>query len=131
GDHVVAAQGALLGVLKTLPHEIEGLACSHLDVPGEPTPGIARAVVNEALSAAGPLEVALRLDQRYVGRLAPLRLQPNHEAVAALKPGGIVVLTGGLGGIGQEIARHLLTRLQARVVLVGRAPEAALSEDRL
>lgn len=45
-----------------------------------------------------------------------------------LPPGGAVLVTGGLGGIGRVIAEHLLVAAGARLLIVGRTPEVALRE---
>ncbi len=41
---------------------------------------------------------------------------------ARIKPGGLYLLSGGLGGIGREVARRLVGRYQARLLLLGRNP---------
>jgi len=40
---------------------------------------------------------------------------------ARLRPGGVYLITGGLGGVGLAVAEHLARRVQARLVLVGRS----------
>ena len=42
-------------------------------------------------------------------------------APARLKPRGIYLITGGLGGIGLALAEYLASRVQAKLVLVGRS----------
>ena len=49
---------------------------------------------------------------------APLAAAPVG---AALRPRGVYVITGGLGGLGLVIARHLAETMQARLVLIGRS----------
>ncbi len=44
---------------------------------------------------------------------------PEGEAV--LRRGGVYAITGGLGGVGRRVARHLLERYQARLLLIGRS----------
>ncbi|MDB4976174.1 MAG: Prephenate dehydrogenase, partial [Myxococcaceae bacterium] len=70
-------------------------------------------------------ELCYRGSQRYALRLQHGR--PVDVAPAALARGGLYVVTGGLGGLGVELARYLLTQLDARVLLVGKS---ALDEPR-
>ncbi|HEX9925047.1 MAG TPA: SDR family NAD(P)-dependent oxidoreductase, partial [Anaerolineae bacterium] len=64
-------------------------------------------------------EVQYRDRQRYVKTVAALA-QPGGEQ-AALKRRGVYWITGGSGGLGMLIARHLAERYQASLVLTGRS----------
>ncbi|NEZ65371.1 SDR family NAD(P)-dependent oxidoreductase [Leptolyngbyaceae cyanobacterium CCMR0082] len=58
---------------------------------------------------------------RFVASLAeivPATLAPAYE----ISPGDVIWITGGLGGVGLQLARHLAVTRQARVVLSGRSP---------
>jgi NAD(P)-dependent dehydrogenase (short-subunit alcohol dehydrogenase family)/acyl carrier protein len=46
-------------------------------------------------------------------------------APSRLRERGVVLVTGGLGGIGLSLAEHLVRRVRARLVLVGRTPMPA------
>ncbi len=67
--------------------------------------------------------VAHRHGGRWTARLRPA---PAHDGQAAAQPGivshGLYVITGGLGGIGYELAQYLLAVYQVRLLLVGRTP---------
>jgi acyl-CoA synthetase (AMP-forming)/AMP-acid ligase II len=58
-------------------------------------------------------------DHRYVLRLVPASL-PLRDEPSLLEPGGRFIVAGGLGGIGAELARHLLTAWNAKLLIVGR-----------
>ncbi len=70
--------------------------------------------------AARPAEpiLAYRGGQRWVEDFAPVPLPGG--AAPRLRPGGVYLITGGLGGVGQALARRL-ARAGARLVLIGRA----------
>ncbi|MGH3880716.1 MAG: SDR family NAD(P)-dependent oxidoreductase, partial [Actinophytocola sp.] len=80
-----------------------------------------------AVTAAEP-QLMLRAGTAYAGRLA--RVAPDVEP-AAWDPDGLVLITGGTGGLGTALARHLVERHDVRhLLLVGRRGEcsADLSE---
>ncbi|MEV5831800.1 type I polyketide synthase, partial [Spirillospora sp. NPDC052242] len=89
----------------------------------------------EAVAAAlatGEPQVALRDGTPLVPRLVPA--QPG-EVSPGLRPDGTVLITGGTGGLGAIIARHLVRRHGVRGVLLAsrRGPDAegadALADD--
>jgi NAD(P)-dependent dehydrogenase (short-subunit alcohol dehydrogenase family)/acyl carrier protein len=55
--------------------------------------------------------------------------QERHEL--PFKHGGMYLLSGGLGGIGVEIAKYLLKQYEAKLLLVGRTPLAPASTRNL
>ncbi|WP_420809056.1 SDR family NAD(P)-dependent oxidoreductase [Amycolatopsis suaedae] len=74
-------------------------------------------------------QVMVRDGVARVARLARLGSGEEPEAVREWDPDGTVLITGGTGGLGGVLARHLIERGQRRVVLVSRrgpdAPGAA------
>ncbi|MEU6594747.1 SDR family NAD(P)-dependent oxidoreductase [Streptomyces sp. NPDC046881] len=85
----------------------------------------------DAVLASGEPQVAVRGTALYVPRLA--RLAPAGDSGAtALDPEGTVLITGGTGTLGAEVARHLVERHGVRhLVLAGRRGKAADGADRL
>ncbi|GAA1691497.1 hypothetical protein GCM10009745_41050 [Kribbella yunnanensis] len=82
----------------------------------------------------GEPQVALRGRHRWEPSYVCLRSAP--EETGRLRRGGVYLITGGLGGIGLEIAEYLAREFQAKLVLVGRSAPAddttwseALSDD--
>ncbi|MEV4383832.1 SDR family NAD(P)-dependent oxidoreductase, partial [Streptosporangium sp. NPDC049644] len=74
--------------------------------------------------ASGEQQVAVRNYEARVPRLARLA-QGGHDA-PAWNPEGTVLLTGGTGGLGAELARHLVTEHEVRHLLLAsrRGPDA-------
>ncbi|MFD8378352.1 SDR family NAD(P)-dependent oxidoreductase [Streptomyces sp. NPDC059679] len=65
------------------------------------------------------------------GRRIP-RAEPAPAAgPAAVRDGGVYVVTGGAGGLGRAVADRLLSRADARVVLLGRREHPADLDERL
>lgn len=113
-----AMAGALL---KSLTEELGWLRGAHVDLPpdvGEDAPAL---LLAEARVAADAAEVAYRDGHRHVRRLCPLPDAPALPRSAG--PDGFTLLTGGLGGVGGEVAAHLLRTPGTRLLILGRTPE--------
>jgi hybrid polyketide synthase/nonribosomal peptide synthetase FtdB len=74
-------------------------------------------------------QVALRGGRRFVARLEQYSAQQRNQL--SLRPDGTYVITGGLGGLGLEIARWLVTSGARHLLLMGRTglPERATWKD--
>ncbi|WP_327136041.1 SDR family NAD(P)-dependent oxidoreductase (plasmid) [Streptomyces sp. NBC_01343] len=77
-----------------------------------------------AVIASGEPESAVRADGIRIPRLTPVTA--TAEIPVALDPEGTVLITGGTGGIGAHLARHLVTEHGARhlVLTSRRGPDA-------
>ncbi|MCC5023870.1 MAG: SDR family NAD(P)-dependent oxidoreductase, partial [Candidatus Synoicihabitans palmerolidicus] len=54
---------------------------------------------------------------------------PSDPSVATeFRPEGVYLITGGAGGLGASVARHLASRFRARIVLMGRSESGAVSD---
>ncbi|RSR96830.1 SDR family NAD(P)-dependent oxidoreductase [Streptomyces sp. WAC04189] len=90
-------------------------------------------VLAAAASTAPEAEIALRQDAIWVPRAMRVPGGPDGDPEApttAWDSTGTVLITGGTGGVGREIARHLVTRHGVRHLLLagrrgGAAPGAA------
>jgi len=124
GETIVPARAALLGLQKVVPLELPRVTCRSLDLVPPGPAGWDGRVPGRILAevAARPAEtvVAYRGGQRWTQSFEPVRLEAAGEATQCLRPGGIYLVTGGLGGIGEAVARFLVETVAARVVLVGR-----------
>jgi NAD(P)-dependent dehydrogenase (short-subunit alcohol dehydrogenase family) len=73
--------------------------------------------------------VALRPGGRFVRAFERQRLESSGPSLpAGLRAGGTYLITGGLGGVGLEIAAWLARVAAARLVLLGRSPVPAPSD---
>jgi acyl transferase domain-containing protein/acyl carrier protein len=127
-------KATVLGLHKVMAQECPGIACRVLDVvlPAPDSAEHVRLVEQIAAEAAWPAAasaalgeclpaqalVALRGPHRWVESYQPLRL--DVARAEGLRGDGVVLITGGLGGVGLSVARHLATRGPARLALLGR-----------
>ncbi|MEU7423417.1 amino acid adenylation domain-containing protein [Streptomyces sp. NPDC040750] len=121
GERPSPAQAMAGAVLKSLPEESGGLRCVHLDLgPDTDADDLVALLSAEAASTPADTEVAHRAGRRHVRRLAP----PPDPATRTEPPAveGFHLVTGGLGGVGTELAAHLLRTPGTRVLVLGRTP---------
>ena len=129
-------KAALSGPAGVIPRELPGLTCATIDIelPEAPArrgrrgrratervPGreaLALRLLEDLLAKPGNGVVAYRGDKRYEQGYRPVPLLP--AMAPALRDGATYLITGGLGGIGLELARALRADHGANVVLVSR-----------
>jgi phthiocerol/phenolphthiocerol synthesis type-I polyketide synthase E len=128
GESVEDTQRAVAeGLARILPAEFAGLpvriidpgALSFAPHTGQATPAVVDAVASEIATVPVHGQVVAYRDQtRWQQVWQPVRLE-SHTA-SKLRTGGTYVITGGTGGIGYVLARHLLRKYNAKVALLSR-----------
>ncbi|MGJ7605342.1 SDR family NAD(P)-dependent oxidoreductase [Variovorax sp. LT1R20] len=118
-------KATLFSLCKVIAQEYPHIACRVTDIV-LPVPGsAAEAWLARQLAAPAQVPhdeslVAYRGPHRWVKTYAPL---PTGSAPQQrLRSKGVYLITGGLGGVGLAVARHLAQAWQARLVLLGRTP---------
>jgi acyl transferase domain-containing protein/acyl carrier protein len=113
GEAPDLAVAPVWGLVRSAQSEHPGrLAIVDLDTSAEGE----RQIEWPALLAAEEPQLALRGGRAYVPRLESIPTTP--EAAPALDPAGTVLLTGGTGGLGALVARHLAGERGARHLLL-------------
>ncbi|MFH8516592.1 beta-ketoacyl synthase N-terminal-like domain-containing protein [Streptomyces gelaticus] len=123
GSEVIAPAAAMTeAVLRVLPQESAGLHCRSIDI------GTSRDVTQALLAElAAPSRtadlVAFRHGQRWTHHFVPVAAAPaGRQPTGRLRPGGVYLITGGLGRLGVLLAEHLARVAGATLVLTGRSP---------
>ena len=121
-DLIAYEKATVLGLLKTIPQELPWISCRHIDLPIADNESNGALLLQELCVISQEWEVAYRDNNRFVTRLEKVNFDHEPKQELPFKQGQIYLITGGLGGIGFEIAKYLLTNYQARLLLVGRTP---------
>ncbi len=117
GDEQARPQWSfLLGSCLVATQEYPGIRCRQLDLDFCDD-RVAEKVLAECLTPDAEPCVAWRRGRRWVRDYAQV---PLNEAPPALREGGVYLITGGLGRVGLLFAAHLVRKVRAKVVLVGR-----------
>ncbi|MGZ7443446.1 SDR family NAD(P)-dependent oxidoreductase [Paenibacillus sp. TH7-28] len=130
GDTAPVDSG-LLGMVRVFSLEYPTLSSQwiNFDVhhPHLGEPEVFKAVANEINGGSEQREIAFFGGTRHVLRLDPA-FGTSASGRIRLKPGGVYLITGGLGGIGTELALWLGKQYGARVALVTGGPLEAKRE---
>lgn len=132
---VSVAQATLWGLAKASMFEHPELqcACIDLDPAGQSEEG--SALLTQLLTPDKENQVALRGQTCYIPRLqrytlpqasiaTPPEVQPLSQPtnLALFRPDGTYLITGGLGGLGLQVAQWMAQQGARHLVLVGRSP---------
>ena len=125
-----SALGTAFGALcQSLRCELPDLAASAIGVRGKSWESLQSQALNSLLAAASlPAQGMFDADRGTL--FAPVAVRvPEVEPQA--DRGRTYIITGGLGGVGQMIARHLATVRGASVMLCGRTPDGPSVRERM
>jgi NADP-dependent 3-hydroxy acid dehydrogenase YdfG len=115
---------ALWGLARGLAHEHPGLRPSLIDLPASPADSDLDAAAACLLAADQEDQVAISDGRVAVARLQ--RFDPPSTAEPTLRADAAWLVTGGFGGLGLAVTRHLVTRGARHLWLAGRTvPESA------
>jgi len=128
-EAIAYAKTPLLGMVKAISAEIPWLNCQHIDLSHsrDSLSNHTAFILQEFSTLSKEPEISYRDRQRFVSRLARVHFSQSLKQEIPFKRGGTYLLTGGLGGIGLEIAKYLLKEYQARLLIVGRTSLPAKS----
>jgi acyl-CoA synthetase (AMP-forming)/AMP-acid ligase II/thioesterase domain-containing protein/acyl carrier protein len=124
-DVIDPRRAVLPAALKAVAQERPEIRVKHVDLTWSPEASEltrqAAAVVDEAATDDAEDEVAYRAGVRLVPYLCRVLWSGSPaDRPPPLSQGGLYLISGGLGGVGAELARYLLKEWQAKLIVVGR-----------
>ncbi|TCM20815.1 acyl transferase domain-containing protein [Novosphingobium sp. PhB165] len=122
---VMPIKATMIGAARTVAAEYPGLRTRAIDIDYSPVahPQAIAGLTDWVIAGLGETdarELSVRAGEGWLLDHRMAASAPTAEGHSLLRQGGTYVVTGGLGGIGLTIARHLASRFGARIVLVGR-----------
>ena len=125
-DIIYPVKAALIGPLKVIPQEYPGVACRCIDISTVGTDcswreDAAEQIIGELMSEPRHEIVARRGDERWVQSYDAVKIGESTGIPQNLRENGVYLITGGLGGVGLELAGYLAERVKARLILIGRS----------
>ncbi len=109
---------SLYGMGKVIREEYSGLRCRCIDCD-ESTP--VRELAEEVFRQSDYYQIAIREGRKYYPQLTPVELDAFDPSAAGFKEQGVYVITGGMGGIGLQLAQHIALQHQVKLVLISRS----------
>ncbi|PQP85018.1 hypothetical protein C0Q44_11125 [Paenibacillus sp. PCH8] len=110
---------AMLGFGQVVQREIQNIQCLCIDVDHQwDASQVTRYLV-------GPLEaksLAIREGEVYQAEFGPAQISVLPDVEMNWKEDGVYIITGGLGGLGMEIAEKLLSLGRLNLALISRTP---------
>ncbi len=120
-------KATLLGPIKVIPREFPGVTCRLVDMSlpvnatSEQVDGLAALIKADLLAEAANGVFAYRNGRRWQQRFTAAPQAEDSQAQSRVKPGGVYLITGGMGGIGLVMAEHLAQTAQAKLALLSRS----------
>ncbi|BAZ54105.1 beta-ketoacyl synthase [Nostoc sp. NIES-4103] len=114
-------KATVLGMCKTIPQEYPNITCRSIDIVLPAAGTVAESqLLDQILAELNTTEfesaIAYRGHHRWVQTYEPLRL--DNDQLPKLRQEGVYLITGGLGGIGLEIAEYLAQTVKAKLILI-------------
>lgn len=119
-----AGHAAAAAFLRTAAAEIDGVHCTHIRFSGQDLGSDAGMIIGDLRKHTRETELAYIDGARHLRRWRNVELPKADRP--ALRPGGLYLVSGGLGGVGLLLARHLLDRHDAKLLIIGRTEPARL-----
>jgi len=127
-------KATVMGPARVIPREFGGISCAVLDIilPEKPLTrlqaksrtgmrNLALQVLEDLLAPPTNLTAALRGEKRYELSHRAQDISSPVTDTPPLRDNGIYLITGGFGGIGLTLARALIDKVSARIVLLSRS----------
>ncbi|HEX3029281.1 MAG TPA: SDR family NAD(P)-dependent oxidoreductase, partial [Clostridia bacterium] len=111
-------KATLFGLGRVVRSEITNMDCRCIDID-DATP--MEQVAKEFNGNGDIYYTAYRNGKRYVEEFKELQLDKLKYRDIQIKEGGVYIITGGIGGIGMEMAKYLARKNKVHIVLVSRS----------
>ncbi len=118
---VSVGQAGIWGLGRTIALEHPALQCTRIDVSSQPTSAEIDDIVRELISSTPEDQISLRNSRRYVARMVPDTLHTQAPNDFTIRPDRTYLITGGLSGLGLELASWLVHQGARHLLLVGRS----------
>lgn len=137
GDEELRPEYAtLLGIVKVINQEYVNVECCSVDLNIRPESGmhdrkLAAHLIREFKHDFKELEVAYRSLHRWQKIYDLVGVPDVQPDMVPIQKNGVYLITGGLGRIGYELAKHLIEVYQAKIAVMTRGGSSGLSAEKM
>jgi len=131
GEQLRPAMATAIGLGQVISREYSDFTTFAIDLPSGEAESLdvwAPRLLSEFGAPPAGQVIAYRGKYRWIRQFRP---QPLAKGQGALRTRGVYLITGGTGGLGLAIAKHLARACQARLVLTKKTPISAGGMDPL
>ena len=121
------AKATTVGMLKCILQELPWVDGHHVDLEPDHADENATRLLTELTVSRGCAEICYRDGQRFEAGLSRVHYTPSATESCSIKRGGLYLVVGGLGGVGTQLARTLISQFDAKLIVTGRTrlPDSA------
>ncbi len=121
-EHPNYTMGNIVGLFKCFAEECTQLKCFHIDVDDITNIDNITQMINTILgNNMKQQEIILRNGKKFILKLEKVNNSTQEIQKEGFVKNGCYVITGGLGGIGFELAKYLIQRYDSSIILFGRS----------
>ncbi|MBW4477602.1 MAG: KR domain-containing protein [Tolypothrix brevis GSE-NOS-MK-07-07A] len=116
-------KATVLGACKVIPQEYLGISCCQVDIviPESNIEKLIESLIAEQRVDSGESIIAYRGNHRWVQVFEPINIEKPIHGKTRLRQEGVYLITGGMGGVGLELAKYLAHKAKAKLILIGRS----------
>lgn len=115
---ILSQNAALFGLGKVVNVEDFRIKCRSVDIDEDTA---AESVVSEIINGYEEYNVAYRKGYRYIQQITKISVDNLENRKTEIKENGVYVITGGMGGLGLEVAKYLSTKNKVKLLLINRS----------
>ncbi len=120
-------KATMLGPVKVMTQEINKVTCKILDIDFNiqqqwKKESLISLICADALTSTEAEDIAYRGTQRFIKSYHSLSVANDETMPSSLVKGGSYLISGGIGGIGYELAKYLVDNYAANLVILNRMP---------
>lgn len=117
-------QATVLGFVKICPLEYPNISCQSIDLTATllHIGSWTERIIQDMCAVVHQPVLAYRHAYRWAPVYRKASIDQNSKPLQRFREGKVYMITGGLRGIGLELAKHVATQNKVRLVLVGRSP---------
>lgn len=110
-----------IGAVRVIPIEYKQISCEMIDADVKLSDKQTKTLIDEAFDDSKTGIASIRFNKRFEKVYLNTKLQKNQKPEISLKDGEVYIITGGLGGIGLNLAKYISQHAKAKLVLVSRS----------
>jgi surfactin family lipopeptide synthetase A len=116
-ERICPENATLFGLGKVIGRELSGLSCRCVDIEGAAD---VEAVISEMKASGSSFVSSYRKGIRYIEEFRETDINQMPDKEIEIKNDGVYVITGGMGGIGLEIASFLASQNCVNIAIINR-----------